>query len=159
MCTGTIIGQGPGLRLWFMEYHSGFLKDWYPALTPARGVTRAEILDRYVAKIGATGARAKTRLGDVTSLTLALDPADRKALLAHLRASDWVVSEGEGGKAEALGPDRVRIVVEPKTGPGGIVGVTFALGHAGPKVIHRFGSSVTLSLDGAQAVLRTDARP
>ena len=156
-------GQGPGLRLWFMEYHPAFLKDWYPALTPARGVTRAEILDRYVAKIGGTAGRSRTRFGDVTSMTLVLDPMDRSALLGHLRASGWAVTEGGEGRAEAVGPDSVRILVdaevEPKKGPRGIVGVTFALSQSGPQVTHRFGSSVSLSLDGAQAVLRTDSRP
>ena len=152
-------GQGPALRLWFMEYHPDFLARWYPALSSARGVTRAEVLDRYVAKIGRSADREEALLGNVTGLTLALDPPDRNALVAHLRASGWVVADTDDGGAEGRGPESVRIVVGPKKTVGGIVGVAFALQKSVPKATYPFGSSVTLTVEGAQAVLRTDARP
>ena len=51
-------GGGPGLRVWLMEYHRDFLAQWYPELTPARSIARADVLDRYAAKIG-QGARRR----------------------------------------------------------------------------------------------------
>lgn len=152
-------GQGPGLRLWFMEYAKGFLARWYPSLTAARGVTRAEVLDRYVAKIGRSADRETALLGDVIGLDLGLDGTDRTALLGHLGASGWTVVVDGTGNAVAEGPEGVRIRVEPKTGAGGIIGIDFALQRSVPKESHRFGSSVTLTLEGERARLRTGGRP
>ncbi len=152
-------GQGPRLRLWFMEYAKEFLPRWYPALTPDRGVSRAEVLDRYVAKIGRSADREKALLGDVVGLTLGLDLVDRTALLSHLEASGWKVSEGDAGTARADGPEGVRISVKPRTGAGGITNIEFALQRAVEKESRRFGSSAALTLEGRRAVLRTQVEP
>jgi len=47
----TYAREIPGLRVFLMEYHRDFLARWYGPLTPVRSITRADVLDRYVAKI------------------------------------------------------------------------------------------------------------
>ena len=47
----TYAREIPGVRVWLMECHRDFLARWYGALTPARSITRADVLDRYVAKM------------------------------------------------------------------------------------------------------------
>ena len=42
----TYAPEIPGLRVWLMEYHRDFLARWHPALTPARSIARADVLDR-----------------------------------------------------------------------------------------------------------------
>ena len=44
-----------GLKLWAMEYHADFLAAWHPTRTAARGITRAEVLERYAAVQSRTG--------------------------------------------------------------------------------------------------------
>ena len=61
----TYAREIPGLRVWLMEYHRDFLARWYGSLTPARSITRAEVLDRYVAKIGQSDRRDTALLKDV----------------------------------------------------------------------------------------------
>ena len=46
-----------GLRAWLMEYHGDFLARWYGTLTKPRSITRADVLDRYVAKVGLSDRR------------------------------------------------------------------------------------------------------
>jgi len=68
-------GQGMGrFATWTMEYEGSFLDQWFPDLPPrGRGIARAAVLDRYVAKVGPPDARASRLLEDVTALRLALD--------------------------------------------------------------------------------------
>src|ERR1700754_3897033 len=57
----------PLLQTWVMEYRESFLNDWHGELSPAtRGITRAEILERYTAKLGDNDKRRQQLLEDVT---------------------------------------------------------------------------------------------
>ena len=101
----TYAREIPGLRVWLMEYHRDFLARWYGSLTTARSITRAEVLDRYVAKIGASDRRESALLEDVVGLTIALAPAERETLVKQLRA----VGRTAADEAEAVvcrGPKR-----------------------------------------------------
>ena len=116
-----------GLRTWLMEYHADFLARWYPELTPARGITRSEALDRYVAKIGRSSERDTALLGDVTGLVIALSPGDRDVLVKLLKAVSWTSREEEGGDW-IEGPEGVLLRVVPASaGRRGILEATFSL--------------------------------
>ncbi len=100
------------LRLWLMEYDKDFLAGWYPDLTSARGITRGEVLDRYVAKIGRSKDRGTAVLGDVTGLVLALDDADRELLKKHVLPGGWTAKAGAGpGEISFSGPEGVTLGV------------------------------------------------
>jgi len=100
------------LRLWLMEYDREFLARWYPELTAARGITRAEALDRYVAKIGRQADRERAVLKDVTGLVIALEPADRDVLQKQLEPLGWTV-QTETGAMVLRGPEEVTLRVVP----------------------------------------------
>lgn len=114
MTTGR--GNMAGLRLWLMEYHQEFLARWYPELTPARGITRGGVLDRYVARIGRMKDRETAALGDITGLVVALDDADRELLGKHLLPVGWTAKAGSGpGEVALTGPEGVTIEVVKAT--------------------------------------------
>lgn len=134
-------GQGMGpFATWIMEYEATFLDQWFPDLPPlGRGVARAAVLERYVAKVGPPDARASRLLGDVIALRLALGPDDRKRFLAQCRLFGHAVEEGKDGTV-CRGPD-VRFALVP--GEGGVVGFEMTLRQAvDPPAKHRFGHSV-----------------
>ena len=83
----TYAREIPGLRVFLLEYHREFLARWYGELTKSRSITRADVLDRYVAKIGQSDRREKALLQDVVGLEIALEPADRETLVKQLRAA------------------------------------------------------------------------
>ncbi len=141
-----------GLRVWLMEYHRDFLARWYGALTPARSIARADVLDRYVAKIGQSGRRESALLKDVVALTIALAPAERETLVAQLRAVGWTATD-EANAVVCRGPESERLhLVKPTAAHMGIVEVDFSLQHAVPKAAHRIGSG-ELRLEGESARL------
>jgi hypothetical protein len=143
----------PGLSLWLMEYEPDFLASWYPKLTPSRSIRRADVLDRYVAKIGFSAARETALLKDVTELTIALAPEPRDTLSARLRATGWA-ARTDGSALVLEGPDgvRLRFVTAAAGGPG-IVEAAFSLQRRTRAEAHRAGS-VELHLDGAEARIR-----
>ena len=148
----------PGLRVFLMEYHRDFLARWYGTLTPARSITRADVLDRYVAKIDQPGRRESALLKDVTALTIALAPAEREALVKQLRAVAWTATD----QAEAVvcrGPEAERLrLVTPADARRGILEVEFSLQHAVPNAVHRVGSA-ELRLEGESARLLLNTAP
>lgn len=149
-------GGGPGLRVWLMEYHRDFLAQWYPELTPSRSITRADVLDRYAAKIGQGARRDAFLMKDVTSLALALEPSDREHLLKHLRAVGYAVRE-ESGAIVAVGPD-VSLRITP-AGPErrGVTEMEVALQSAPSSVgEYRFGA-VELAVETTRALVRFGA--
>ncbi len=123
-----------GLRLWLMEYDKGFLSGWYPDLTPARGITRPEVLDRYVAKIGKAKDRETAVLSDVTALVVALTDADRERLVKHLVPAGWSAKSGAEGAVTLSGPEGVTIEVVKGAGSRqGILEARFSVqGHPKP---------------------------
>jgi len=142
----------PGLRVFMLEYHRDFLARWYGSLTPARSITRADVLDRYVAKIGQSQRRNPALLEDVVGLTIALAPAEREALVRQLRAATWIAQD-EADTVVCTGPGSERLqLVAPADGRTGIVAVDFSLQHAVAKASRRIGGA-ELRLDGQSAQL------
>jgi len=137
----TNAGQAsPLLQTWVMEYREHFLDDWYGELKPAtRGITRAEILERYAAKIGEDDHRRQQLLEDVKEITLALPEAERRHLLKMCAAFGYRVTAGE---MRCEGPGITFTFVEPKAETRGIVAVTFSLRHAKTgETRYRFGKT------------------
>jgi hypothetical protein len=147
------------LRVWLMEYHRDFLARWYPDLTPARSITRADVLDRYVARIGQAARRGGFLMKDVTSLTLALPGEDQEALATQLRAVGYSSREDKGA-AVLTGPDvRLRVVPAAEGGARGILEVEFSLQSRVLRAQHRLGSAVlTVEADRARLRFGGDSR-
>jgi hypothetical protein len=149
----TYARELPGLRVWLMEYHREFLARWYPGLTPARGIGRADVLDRYVAKVGATGRREVALLKDVTGLPIALAPQSREALPRQLEAVGWA-SRRDGTSVLCIGPEGVELrLVDAGKAPPGITEVGFSLQRSVTAATHRLGTA-ELRLEGDAARLR-----
>jgi Family of unknown function (DUF5829) len=152
----TFSREIPGLRVFLMEYHAEFLVRWYGELTTARSITRADVLDRYVAKIGLADRRERALLQDVVGLEIALAPPDRETLVKQLRAVSWLAQDA-GEAVVCSGPESVRLrLVPPNNGRTGIVAVDFSLQHAAAKAVHRLGKA-ELRVDGDSARLVVDA--
>jgi hypothetical protein len=141
------------LRVWLMEYHADFLSRWYPELTPARGISRAEVLDRYVAKIGRSRQRETALFQDLTGLVIALAPAERDTLVRHLRAVGWTARDEE--EAVVLeGPENVALRLLPSAaGRRGILEAGFSLQPPSSRREATFGS-VALTLENGRGRLR-----
>jgi hypothetical protein len=151
----TYAREIPGLRVWLMEYHGDFLARWYGGLTPARSITRADVLDRYVAKIGQWDKRRSALLKDVTALTIALPAAERETLVRQLRAVGWIATDAAGAVI-CRGPDAERVnLVTPADGRSGIVEVELSLQHAAPSATHVLGAAqLRLAGETARLLLR-----
>jgi len=140
-----------GLRVFLMEYHRDFLARWYGELTPARGIARADVLDRYVAKIGQTGRRDEALLRDVTGLRIALTADERETLVKQLRAASWTATD-EGPDVVCRGPEGETLrLAAAEAGRTGILEVGFSLQHA-RTASHRLGTA-ELRLEGSTARL------
>jgi Family of unknown function (DUF5829) len=154
----TYAREIPGVRVWLMEYHREFLTRWYGTLTAARSITRADVLDRYVAKIGLSERRETALLGDVVGLTIALAPREREALVRQLRAVSWLARD-DADAVVCTGPESEQLrLVAPTDDRTGIVEVDFSLQHAVAQSSHRMGGA-ELRLDGQSARLLLNAAP
>lgn len=141
------------LVVWLIEYHKDFLAGWYPDLTPARGVTRAEVLDRYVAKIGRSARREATLLRDVVGLVVALDAAELQGLRKYLLPAGWSLRTQEGA-AVFEGPEDVWLrVVKAAPGRRGILEAVFSLQRKGMPRTETLGRAV-LTVEPERARLR-----
>jgi len=147
----TFAKAASGLRVWLMEYDREFLARWYPDLTTARGVTRAEALDRYVARIGRAAERESAVLKDVTGLVFALDPADRVSLRKQLEAVGWSARE-ERDDLVLRGPEGVSLrVVAASADRRGILEATFSVQGRRAARTERLGRAVlTVEPDAAR---------
>ena len=131
------------LQTWVMEYREGFLNDWHGELKPAtRGITRAEILERYTAKLGENDKRRQKLLEDVIEITLALPEAEGARLLKACEAFGFRATDS-AGKTRCEGPGITFTLIAPNSEVRGITAVKFSLRHAkqGQKT-YRFGKSV-----------------
>ena len=152
----TAGGSAQGLlRVWLMEYDREFLARWHENLTPARGKRRAEVLDRYVAKIGKSADRETAVLGDVTRLVMALDESDLGLLAKHLTPVGWVVTERSPKERTTFrGPGGVLIEVVPQAGDQrGIIEAEFSV-QGQPKPRSTLLGSVRLTIEPSRARLR-----
>jgi hypothetical protein len=151
-------GPIAGLRVFLMEYDKAFLARWYGELTQVRGVARADVLDRYVAKIGRSSQREQALLADVTGLEIALAPADREMLVRQLRAVAWIARDA-GDAVLCSGPESEQLrLVPPLEGRTGVLAADFSLQRAAPASVHRMGGA-ELRLDGKTARLVVVAPP
>jgi hypothetical protein len=136
-----------------MEYHREFLARWYSFLTPARTIARADVRDRYVAKIGAAGRREVALLKDVTDLIIALAPESREALPKQLEAVGWACCR-DGTRVLCIGPEGVELrLVDAGKAPPGIMEAGFSLQRSVTATTHRLGTA-ELRLEGEAARLR-----
>jgi Family of unknown function (DUF5829) len=124
----TAVAAGsPLLQTWVMEYRESFLGDWHAELKPTtRGITRAEILERYAAKLGEDDRRRQKLLEDVIEITLALPDAERRELLKECEAFGYRVS---GDQRRCEGPGITFTLSTPTGATSGITAVKFALRH------------------------------
>jgi hypothetical protein len=141
------------LQTWMMEYRDSFLNDWYGELKPAtRGITRAEILERYTAKLGENDKRQQKLLENVVEITLALPDAERARLLKECETFGYRVTAGTG-QWRCLGPQVTFNVAAPNSEARGITVVKFTLRRAKPgQKTYRFGKSVLQFNDDRTAV-------
>lgn len=153
MTTAEDKQPSPLLQTWVMEYRDSFLNDWYGELQPAtRGIKRAEILERYTAKLGENDKRRQKLLENVVEITLALPDAERARLLKACEAFGYQVTAG-AGQWRCLGPQVTFNVVAPSGEARGITAVKFSLRHAKPgQQTYRFGKSVLQFNDDRTAV-------
>ncbi len=64
---------------WLMEYESDFLRKWYPQLPPAQpSIRRADVLERYAAKVSRTRERNEGLFVDVARIRLLLESGEAK---------------------------------------------------------------------------------
>lgn len=137
---------------WLMEYHEHFLAQWYPDLPPAvRSIRRADILDRYVARIGMHDRRDQFLLKEVDEIDLALAPAERERFRRLLEAVGRRCRT-EAGSVICVAP-RLRLTLAlAGAGSAGIrrVGMSLQRTHGGRRE-HRFGRSRLLLEDGPVA--------
>jgi Family of unknown function (DUF5829) len=143
----------PLLQTWVMEYRDSFLNDWYGELKPAtRGISRAEILERYTAKLGESDKQRQKLLENVVEITIALPEAERARLLKECETFGYqVTAEARGWRCR--GP-QVSFNVSAASGDvRGITAVKFSLRHAkqGEKT-YRFGRTVLQFNDDRTAV-------
>ena len=137
------------------EYDRDFLANWYPGLTAARGITRAEVLDRYVAKIGKTKDRETAVLRNVTGLVLALDEGDRTLLGKHLLPVGWSSKPGASAQDLVLtGPEEVTLEVTQATAARrGIIEARFSV-QGRPQPHSAILGSVEFTVEPAMARIR-----
>ena len=140
-------------RTWVMEYHKDFLAQWYPDLPPhkASSLSRKNVLDRYVAKIGLDSRRGEFLLKDVTHIELALAEASRSSFLRLLEAFGYQISGA--GMSVATGPEARILLVEPSGGGAGIRRVTMSLQRSvAGELRQRYGSSELVISPRGEAV-------
>jgi hypothetical protein len=143
----------PLLQWWVMEYRESFLNDWYGDLAPAtRGITRAEILERYAVKLGEKDHVQQRLLENVVEITLALPDAERAQLLKTCEAFGYHVTTSHS-QSRCEGPQITFIVNAPRNTTQGITAVKFSLRRAkqGKKTYH-FGKTVLRFNDDCTAV-------
>ena len=141
------------LQTWVMEYRDSFLDDWFSELKPpTRGITRAEILERYAAKVGEDDKRRQKLLEDVAEITLALPDAERAQLVKTCAAFGYAVTTESGG-SRCQGPQVTFNIAAPSGDARGITAVKFSLRHAkqGEKM-YRFGKTTLQFNDDRTAV-------
>lgn len=136
------------LATWTMEYHEEFLNNWYAELSPtSRGITRAEILERYTAKLGDNQRRKQKYLDDVIEIRLALDDKDRTLFVKEREAFGYRVTT-EQGQTVCEGPG-IKIILAARTPSAiGITAIKLSLKRAkqGEKV-YRFGKRSVLQFN------------
>jgi hypothetical protein len=135
------------LKLWSMEYHADFLASWHPAHTAARGITRAEILERYAA---VSPGPAAPLLDDVVAATLAVTPGERGFFERH--AAAFAVETRDVGASRVLSSGDLTIgLSDADDGRHGVQEIVCRLRRAAGREVLRIGRS-TITVDGHRLV-------
>ncbi len=139
-------GETAHLQTWVMEYHSDFLRRWYPGLTPQTGgITRNYLLERYRAKVARESPAGDRDFEDIVEVTLALPAEDVRRFAQEVSVYGYAVSN-DGLNTICEGPE-IRFVVVPGTPPNtGITSFKMALcrNRIGQQVYH-FGPKSVLA--------------
>lgn len=131
-------------RTWVMEYHGGFLNQWYPNLPPEHpnALSRRAVLDRYVAKIEESQHRNDFLMKDVSAIEINLPSATAAAFKKVMEGLDYQFTGDT-----ATGPE-IRITVRSEPPPHGIRLVTFSLQRSVP-------SDIELTIGASKLALGT----
>lgn len=135
-----------GLRIWAMEYHPRFLAEWNPPSTgKSEGVSRKQVLQRYVAVLNDKTARPY--LEDVVALTIAVNEAEL-ARFAELGKRLGYGSRVEGVARNLEGPGfELRLI--PQTDKlRGIQEITMRVVRKPEQAEFRFGPRSVLKFHG-----------
>lgn len=135
-----------GLRIWAMEYHPRFLAEWNPPSGgKSEGVSRKQILQRYVAVLKEKAARPY--LQDVVALTIALNEATKKRF-AELAKVLGYGAQVEGTTMILEGPDiELRLIPQTDKLPG-IREITMRVERKPEQAEFRFGARSILKFHG-----------
>ncbi len=105
-----------GYGAWVMEYNPTFLKAWHPESSNDKGVSRAAMLNRYVAVL--ENRPASPYFEDIVGLTFALDPVSMQDAVDLARAMNYSETK-EGDNYVFNGPDfELRLVSIGEAGRG-----------------------------------------
>jgi Family of unknown function (DUF5829) len=141
--------QQGGLKLWSMEYHAHFLAAWHPTRTTARGITRAEVLERYASVVAAP---ASPLLDDVVAVTMALTPGERGFFESHAAAFD--VQRRDAGTSQVLAGEGITFgLVDATDDRHGVQEIVCRLRRPAGRNVITIGRS-TITVDGDRMVWR-----
>jgi hypothetical protein len=136
------------LHLWSMEYHADFLAAWHGTATEGRGITRRDVLARYVR---VSGGPSDPLLDEVTAVSLALTPAERGFLERHAAALDARIRD-VGSDATYIEGDGITMGTTPATASRrGVQDVVCRLRRSGGRETINIGRT-TIDVDGTRLV-------
>jgi hypothetical protein len=139
--------QRDDLKLWSMEYAADFLAAWHPEHTAARGITRADVLERYAA---VSPGPAAPLLDEVVAVTLALTPAERGFFERHVSA--FAVETRDAGASRLLAGDGITFgLTEATDTRRGVQEVVCQLRRPTGREVVTIGRS-TITVDGDRVV-------
>jgi hypothetical protein len=136
-----------GLSTWTMEYDTQFLAEWHNEIPDHnRGITRKEILQRYVAVL--KGVPTKPYFQDVLAMTLAADQAALQLLTKQGKLFDYGVRT-QGDATVLEGPDFVLRLIAATATRRGIQQITLRVNRQPQKPTElRFGAKSILKFNG-----------
>ncbi|HVG21343.1 MAG TPA: DUF5829 family protein [Blastocatellia bacterium] len=145
--------KDPAMKLstWLMEYHEDFLNNWHPELSPkSRGITREEVLERYVAKLGDQEKRKGKYLEDVIEMTLALGEAERELFIKECESFGYKIASDEN-TTTCEGPDMKYALIAAANSPNAVTSIKMSLRRdKNGERVYRFGSRSVLQFDDDQ---------
>lgn len=141
-------GSPAKLSTWVMEYHEDFLDNWYPDLSPkTRGITREEVLERYVAKLGEHEKRKSKYIEDVVEMTLALSEAESELFIKECEAFGYKITSDKN-RTICEGPAIKYTIIAGANSSSAITSIKLSLKRdkKGERV-YRFGGRSVLQFD------------
>jgi hypothetical protein len=137
-----------GYGAWIMEYDSSFLSAWNPGESATVGVSRAALLERYIAVLD--DAPADPYFEDIVGLTFALDPVSLQDAVDLARAMGFE-EESDDGSYEFTAPGFM-LHIEPVTDKGrGVRDMTMRVRKSPEQKTHHLGNSTLVFGDDGLA--------